>query len=87
MVSVSDGAVPSSRDWITPGDRLEEFPMLNYPLALTSFLTRRLGRDDRGASAVEYGLIVALIGAVIVAAVTLLGTQLEIVFSAVAGAL
>jgi pilus assembly protein Flp/PilA len=33
----------------------------------------RLGRDERGASAVEYGLMVAGIAAVIVAAVFALG--------------
>lgn len=31
-------------------------------------------RDERGASAVEYGLLIALIAAVITAAVILLGT-------------
>ena len=42
--------------------------MLNYFVTLASFLTQRLGRDDRGATAVEYGLMVALIAAVIVTA-------------------
>jgi pilus assembly protein Flp/PilA len=44
-------------------------------------------RDDRGATAVEYGLMVALIAAVIVAAVTLIGTNLTSVFNAVANAI
>lgn len=34
-------------------------------------------RNDKGASAVEYGLLVALIAAVIVGAVTLLGGKFE----------
>ena len=34
-------------------------------------------RDDRGATAVEYGLMVALIAIVIIAAVTLLGSNLS----------
>jgi pilus assembly protein Flp/PilA len=39
---------------------------------------RRLGtRRDDGASAVEYGLLVALIAVVIAGAVTLLGTTLR----------
>jgi pilus assembly protein Flp/PilA len=38
-------------------------------------------RDDRGATAVEYGLMVALIAIVIIAAVTLLGTRLSTLFS------
>jgi pilus assembly protein Flp/PilA len=41
-------------------------------------------KDDRGASAVEYGLLVALITAVIVAAVTLLGGNLKATFDYVA---
>jgi pilus assembly protein Flp/PilA len=42
-------------------------------------------RDETGASAVEYALLVALIAAVIVGAVTLLGENLKAVFNAVAG--
>lgn len=38
---------------------------------------------DRGATAVEYGLIVALIAAVIVATVALLGGEIEDAFDAV----
>jgi pilus assembly protein Flp/PilA len=37
-------------------------------------------KDDKGASAVEYGLLVALIAAVIVGAVTLLGGNLKATF-------
>ena len=41
-------------------------------------------KDDRGASAVEYGLLVALIAAVIVGAVTLLGGNLKATFDYIA---
>ena len=41
-------------------------------------------RSDRGATAVEYGLMVALIAIVIIAAVTLLGGNLSKLFSTVA---
>ena len=41
-------------------------------------------RDDRGATAVEYGLMVALIAIVIIVAVTLLGTNLSVLFNTVA---
>ena len=41
-------------------------------------------RSDRGATAVEYGLMVALIAVVIIVAVTLLGTNLKSVFNSVA---
>ena len=40
-------------------------------------------RDDRGATAVEYGLMVALIAAVIVGTVALLGTELQAAFQTV----
>jgi pilus assembly protein Flp/PilA len=41
-------------------------------------------KDDKGASAVEYALLVALIAAVIVGAVTLLGGNLKATFDYVA---
>lgn len=40
--------------------------------------------NDRGATAVEYGLMVALIAIVIIAAVTLLGGNLSGLFNRVA---
>jgi len=45
---------------------------------------RKFLKDDKGASAVEYGLLVALIAAVIVGAVTLLGGNLKATFDYVA---
>jgi pilus assembly protein Flp/PilA len=44
-------------------------------------------RDDSGATAIEYGLIAALISVVIISAVTLVGTQLSSVFNSIATAL
>ena len=41
-------------------------------------------RDERGATAVEYGLMVALIAIVIIAAVMLLGSNLNNLFQKVA---
>ena len=41
-------------------------------------------RDNKGASAVEYALLVALITAVIVGAVTLLGGNLKATFDYIA---
>lgn len=38
-------------------------------------------RDDRGVTAAEYGLILALIAVVIIGAVTLLGTSLNTMFT------
>ncbi|MFC6286547.1 Flp family type IVb pilin [Nocardioides sp. GCM10027113] len=51
--------------------------MLDY---LRIMLASRL-RDERGASAVEYGLLIAGIAALIVIVVFAFGTQLESVFS------
>lgn len=59
---------------------------------LDQFLTRahlqirsRLLREERGATAVEYGLIVGLIAVVIIGAVLLLGTQLDALFGQITG--
>jgi pilus assembly protein Flp/PilA len=40
-------------------------------------------RDDSGATAIEYGLIAALIAVVIIAAVTLVGESLQDTFNSV----
>lgn len=45
-----------------------------------SNLASRLRRDQRGATAVEYGIMVSLIAVVIIVAVTLLGTTLQDTF-------
>jgi pilus assembly protein Flp/PilA len=44
-------------------------------------------QSERGATAVEYGIMVALIAAVIIATVTTIGTNLNAVFTKVANAL
>ncbi|MDY6923211.1 MAG: Flp family type IVb pilin [Pseudomonadota bacterium] len=43
--------------------------------------------DESGATAIEYGLIAALIAVVIIAAVTALGTSLSGAFGRIAGQL
>jgi pilus assembly protein Flp/PilA len=43
--------------------------------------------DESGATAIEYGLIAALISVVIIAAITAVGTQLDKTFDAVKNAL
>jgi pilus assembly protein Flp/PilA len=47
--------------------------------------TRNFFECDEGATAVEYGLMVALIAVVIIGAVMALGGQLKTVFNDVAG--
>jgi pilus assembly protein Flp/PilA len=44
-------------------------------------------RDEQGVTAIEYGLIAALIAVAIIAAVTLVGTDLALVFGKVSTAL
>lgn len=46
-----------------------------------------LFRDEAGATAIEYGLIAALIAVAIVAAATLTGTNLSATFTSVASSL
>ena len=50
-------------------------------------LVKFQNRDERGATAVEYGLMVALIAVVIIGAVTLLGNNLNAMFNAIAAAI
>lgn len=47
---------------------------------LTKFI-----RDEQGATAIEYGLIASLIAVVIIAAVTIVGTNLSATFNTIAG--
>ena len=58
--------------------------IVKFQVRVTSFLS---DRRDRGATAVEYGLMVALIAVVIIGAVTLLGRQLSSLFTGVTGKL
>jgi pilus assembly protein Flp/PilA len=43
----------------------------------------RFIRDEEGVTAIEYGLIAALIAVVIIASVKLVGTQLDATFSTI----
>lgn len=44
-------------------------------------------QEEEGVTAIEYGLIAALIAVVIIGSVTIVGTQLNITFSKIANAL
>jgi pilus assembly protein Flp/PilA len=50
---------------------------------VSAWLQARTAQRDRGATAVEYGLIVALIAAVIVVIVATLGGQIAAAFTTV----
>ena len=47
----------------------------------------RFLKDNSGATAIEYGLIAALISVVIITAVTSVGTKLTTTFTTIAGSL
>ena len=49
-------------------------------------LFKQFRKDEKGATAIEYGLIAALISVVIIAALNALGPQLDIAFTGVADA-
>ena len=48
---------------------------------------QKLTKDEEGVTAIEYGLIAALIAVVIIGAVTLVGTGVEATFTEVSGSL
>ena len=56
-------------------------------VSLAAFLEDRLRRDEKGATAVEYGLMVGLIAVVIIAAVIALGGRLNVLFRSIVTAL
>lgn len=53
---------------------------------MKTFLSR-FAQDESGATAIEYGLIAALIGVAIVAGAGLVGTNLNSMFNGIAGKL
>ena len=55
-----------------------------HAMTIAYIVRKRIGEATKGATAVEYGLLVALIAAVIIAAVTLFGGNLSNVFKKVA---
>ena len=54
-------------------------------VSLVAFAQDRLKKDEKGATAVEYGLMVGLIAVAIIFAVTLLGDNLKAMFNDIAG--
>ncbi|BAL26409.1 Flp family type IVb pilin [Azoarcus sp. KH32C] len=50
-------------------------------------MIKKFIRDEEGVTAIEYGLIAALIAVVIIASVRAVGTNLQAVFTAISTAL
>lgn len=63
-------------------NHLKEHTMKHLVSAVKRFLL-----DEEGVTAIEYGLIAALIAVVIITAVTLLGNRLSCTFNRIAGCL
>ena len=63
------------------------YDLVTYSRARITLFSRAVTRTERGASAVEYGLLVSLIAIVIIVAVTLLGTKLSGVFNKTANSI
>jgi len=61
--------------------------MLKFLVSMQNFLAEPVRRDDRGATAVEYGLIVTLIAVAIIGVVTLVGKSLAAEFQTVLASL
>ena len=52
-----------------------------------SNIMKRFAKDESGATAIEYGLIAALVAVVIITALTAMGTEMKAAFNRVATAL
>ena len=63
------------------------YDLVTYTRARITLVSRSVTRTERGASAVEYGLLVALIAIIIIVAVTLLGTNLKSIFNKTANSI
>jgi pilus assembly protein Flp/PilA len=55
--------------------------MLAIYATLHTFVTTRFNREEKGATAVEYGIMVALIAVAVIAAVAILGPWLSTLFT------
>jgi pilus assembly protein Flp/PilA len=60
--------------------------MRQFLTAAKKFVAKA-ARKEEGATLAEYGLLLALIAVVCIAAITLLGTQISTMFNTVAGSI
>jgi pilus assembly protein Flp/PilA len=61
--------------------------MLMFLAHLRNMADRQLRHDDRGVTAVEYGLIIALVAIIIITGLTALSGALNGVFTSISGTL
>jgi pilus assembly protein Flp/PilA len=58
---------------------------VKYLTVTRKFFARFVRRQEEGATLAEYGLLLALIAVVCIAAITLLGTTISSMFTSIAG--
>jgi pilus assembly protein Flp/PilA len=59
--------------------------MRKYLTAARKLVAKYVTRKEEGASLAEYGLLLALIAVICIAAITLLGTSISTMFNTIAG--
>jgi pilus assembly protein Flp/PilA len=59
--------------------------MKKFLTSSKKFVAKYITRKEEGATLAEYGLLLALIAVICIAAITLLGTQISTMFSTVQG--
>jgi pilus assembly protein Flp/PilA len=60
---------------------------MKYLAAARKFVAKYVTRKEEGATLAEYGLLLALIAVVCIAAITAVGTKISTMFSTVAGSI
>jgi pilus assembly protein Flp/PilA len=61
--------------------------MRTYLLAAKKFVAKYITRKEEGATLAEYGLLLALIAVVCIAAITVLGTKISSMFTSLAASI
>jgi pilus assembly protein Flp/PilA len=61
--------------------------MSKYVSAVKKFVAKYITRKEEGATLAEYGLLLALIAVVCIAAITLVGNKISSMFSIVSGSI
>jgi pilus assembly protein Flp/PilA len=61
--------------------------MKKFVTAAKKFVSKYVTRQEEGATLAEYGLLLALIAVVCLAAIKVLGTQISTLFSTISGSI
>ena len=60
---------------------------MKFLTAARKFVAKFITRKEEGATLAEYGLLLALIAVICIAAITLLGTKISSMFQSVSGSI